>query len=351
METIGAIAVRAIKVMTYIYLLNKSCVAVDTSKLKKWGLTAAAAAAMFATRGSPLLPQAVWWLAIAFIFIKFCSKREMVWNLSASVFLYCCMQIVLIAGAAASAVVVLIFGEPQNVWSEFFLETIPNIISTIIFFMIFRQRAAKYIQNVKRRNQRGIFLFSLVIIIPGYAASVIGPDPDFSIGIPLAMMVLFGAFIFAYWVYDKSYEQKKIEELTAFVIKTRAENEIENNAADKAEQISKKVAAVLAGFNLSYRLKGQIYIREALVLALFDSKATTNMSHNIYAHIAAENKSNVKAVDKCIREAIEDIWCNNDAEKLKALYPFDWSAEAGRPTNAEFIKNMAGLISAKDGEY
>jgi len=64
----------------------------------------------------------------------------------------------------------------------------------------------------------------------------------------------------------------------------------------------------------------------------------------VYAYIAEKYNTNSEAVRNNMRFAIEGIWTTMDAVKLEKLYPFEWNREHGRPSNSEFVHNIANLI-------
>lgn len=91
--------------------------------------------------------------------------------------------------------------------------------------------------------------------------------------------------------------------------------------------------------------KGTIFISEAICM-LLDAKVPENVqiTNDIYPKISRKHQSSIGSVEKCIRNAIERVWQNSELALLKTYYPFYWDPNTGRPTNAEFIKNMAAKL-------
>lgn len=89
---------------------------------------------------------------------------------------------------------------------------------------------------------------------------------------------------------------------------------------------------------------GTIYCEEAILIIALSDKKDVMITKEIYPHIARNHQTNVKSVERDIRIVIEDVWTGQEIRRLRELYPYEWNSRTGRPTNAEFIHNVAQKI-------
>jgi hypothetical protein len=66
------------------------------------------------------------------------------------------------------------------------------------------------------------------------------------------------------------------------------------------------------------------------------------VTSDIYPQVAAAGETTVGNVERTIRNAIESVWKRTNLHTLEKLYPYPCDNQNGRPTNAEFLINMAG---------
>jgi hypothetical protein len=66
------------------------------------------------------------------------------------------------------------------------------------------------------------------------------------------------------------------------------------------------------------------------------------VTSDIYPQVAETGKTTVGNVERTIRNAIESVWKRTNLHTLENLYPYPCDNQNGRPTNAEFLINMAG---------
>lgn len=105
------------------------------------------------------------------------------------------------------------------------------------------------------------------------------------------------------------------------------------------ERISEEL--VLMGFR-----QGQIgfnNIVEAIsMIAQIEQGQQIRVTSDIYPKVAARQCSTVRNVERTIRNAIESVWKRSNLQTLQEMYPYPCDNLNGRPTNAEFLINMAG---------
>lgn len=84
-------------------------------------------------------------------------------------------------------------------------------------------------------------------------------------------------------------------------------------------------------------------IVEAMTLiALMPSGHPIRVTSEIYPEVADRQGTTVHNVERTIRNAIESVWRRSNLRTLMEMYPFPCDNMNGRPTNAEFLINMAG---------
>jgi hypothetical protein len=91
-------------------------------------------------------------------------------------------------------------------------------------------------------------------------------------------------------------------------------------------------------------LVGYGYLVEAIMLYL-DGGEDVYLTNEIYPEIAMQKHVTSISVEKAIRSAIESTFMFADIRQLQRHYPFSYNEELGRPTNLQFISNMAKRVS------
>lgn len=84
-------------------------------------------------------------------------------------------------------------------------------------------------------------------------------------------------------------------------------------------------------------------IVEAIVLITqMEYGQPIRVTSDIYPKVAKHRESSVCSVERTIRNAIESVWKRSNLQTLREMYPYPCDNMNGRPTNAEFLINMAG---------
>ena len=84
-------------------------------------------------------------------------------------------------------------------------------------------------------------------------------------------------------------------------------------------------------------------IVEAIVLITqVERGQPIRVTSEIYPKVAERRGSTVCNVERTIRNAIESVWKRSNLHTLQEMYPYPCDNLNGRPTNAEFLINMAG---------
>lgn len=110
----------------------------------------------------------------------------------------------------------------------------------------------------------------------------------------------------------------------------------------KEDQITKKyIEDELEKMGFRRRQVGFVYVAEA-IFHLIQNKTDKPIAWSeLYKLIAREHHTTRNGVERGIRNAIESVFTGAGVNNLYQYYPFDYDEEKGRPTNTEFLKNMA----------
>lgn len=123
----------------------------------------------------------------------------------------------------------------------------------------------------------------------------------------------------------------------------RGEETSDLRMRDDEQTLRKRITEelVLMGFR-----QGQIgfnNIVEAIcMIAQIKQGQQIRITSDIYPKVAARQCSTVRNVERTIRNAIESVWKRSNLQTLQEMYPYPCDNLNGRPTNAEFLINMAG---------
>ena len=94
--------------------------------------------------------------------------------------------------------------------------------------------------------------------------------------------------------------------------------------------------------------RGTYFLADAICMGLENKEhRKLQITNDIYPVVAEQNGVSIGGVEKSIRDAIEHAWRDANLANLVRYYPFTWSEEIGRPTNAEFVSNMVERFELK----
>lgn len=150
-------------------------------------------------------------------------------------------------------------------------------------------------------------------------------DPKFSLAVPLSII-----------------------EISAPYRKTKERAELISgklNARTRRDLYGREIEFELSRFGFSLKMLGTSYIQEALMFLVMSDIKEISMTKEMYPYIASKFKTNPTNVERNIRIAIEKVWTEKEVKALKELYSYEWNMNTGRPTNAEFLYNIAKKLT------
>lgn len=89
------------------------------------------------------------------------------------------------------------------------------------------------------------------------------------------------------------------------------------------------------------------FLVEAIMLYIKSPEERVHITNEIYPEVAEIMHTTSMAVERSIRCAIEATFTRADIIRLHRYYPFPYDDERGRPTNSQFISNMAKRIQIR----
>jgi len=149
-------------------------------------------------------------------------------------------------------------------------------------------------------------------------------DADFSLAVPLSIIEI-----------SAPYQQAKENE--AIISKSL-------NKRTKYDIYHRKIEYEHAKMGFSAKLQGTTFSIESLLYMAMAETQEISIMKDVYTHVAEKYGTTPTNVERSIRMAIEKVWMEQEIGKLRELYPYEWNADTGRPTNAEFLWNMKQRI-------
>ena len=109
----------------------------------------------------------------------------------------------------------------------------------------------------------------------------------------------------------------------------------------EAPSDSWQVAAALAAIGVPTNLLGYAYLREALLMLLRQPEQGRRLSRTVYPAIAGQFGVSAGSVERAIRHAIAQTWLRGGAERYRHALGRLGSIVGERPTNGEFLTQVA----------
>lgn len=93
---------------------------------------------------------------------------------------------------------------------------------------------------------------------------------------------------------------------------------------------------------------GTGYLEEILCKVICEGTAVSeSYMTQLYQEVADQHHTGAINVERNIRSAIASAWKTSQKNTLERFYPYPWDRRKGKPTNREFIINMADRLTKK----
>ncbi len=113
-------------------------------------------------------------------------------------------------------------------------------------------------------------------------------------------------------------------------------------------ELESVVTDILQNIGIPASIKGYKYLREAIVLAVYDADMIAAVTKLLYPAVAKKFGSTPSRVERAIRHAIEVAWDRGDIDVLQNIFGHTVSGSRGKPTNSEFIAMIADRLKLKN---
>ena len=117
---------------------------------------------------------------------------------------------------------------------------------------------------------------------------------------------------------------------------------VERYNQEKADAVTRKyVEGELEKMGFKRKQVGFLYAVDGIVMIMKNQGAPLRVTAEVYPAIAAARNTTKACVERALRNAIEVTFANAKIRQLDEYYPFPFDRKKGRPTNTEFLTNMA----------
>lgn len=102
-----------------------------------------------------------------------------------------------------------------------------------------------------------------------------------------------------------------------------------------------EITEVMRKIGVPAHIKGYQYIRTGIIMAVHDIAILNYITKLLYPSIAKQYNTTASSVERAIRHAIDVAWSRGDAAVLHDIFGCTISTKRGKPTNSEFIAQIA----------
>lgn len=103
------------------------------------------------------------------------------------------------------------------------------------------------------------------------------------------------------------------------------------------------ISRILCSSGITPNMKGFAYLKEAIIMVYYDFDDLSTMSKVIYPDIAKRHNVTPRAVERCMRIAIEKAWREGRSNEFYKKVGFRWLTK--RPTNSEYIFIVVEILN------
>ncbi len=105
---------------------------------------------------------------------------------------------------------------------------------------------------------------------------------------------------------------------------------------------------LLHEIGIASSLLGSIFLKRAIEIAFINLQSVTlGITKVIYPTVAIMYKTTPTKVERAIRFAIDTSWQRGDVDVINQIFSYSYSVERGKPTNGEFVANIADYLILK----
>jgi len=108
--------------------------------------------------------------------------------------------------------------------------------------------------------------------------------------------------------------------------------------------LEQRISDLLHEVGIPANIRGYQYLRAAIILVAEEAQLLNSITKILYPKIAKIHESTPTRVERAIRHAIEVAWGRGNVEALNRLFGFTVDYRRGKPTNSEFIAQVADRL-------
>lgn len=115
------------------------------------------------------------------------------------------------------------------------------------------------------------------------------------------------------------------------------------------DTLHREIRVHLAALGVPAHLKGHRYIVYAIELGVTNEDILDAITCELYPAVAKRCNTTPSRVERAIRHAVETAWSRGDLDVLNQYFGNTISNTKGKPTNSEFIAQLANIIRDRVG--
>ena len=105
--------------------------------------------------------------------------------------------------------------------------------------------------------------------------------------------------------------------------------------------LEEKVSRIFINVGIPPHIKGYVFLREGVIMAVKDPEVINNITKRLYPTIGKKYQTTASKVERAIRHAIEVAWNRGRIESINSILGVRAYIGAEKPTNGEFIALVA----------
>ena len=133
--------------------------------------------------------------------------------------------------------------------------------------------------------------------------------------------------------FDVSAVTQRIVELSAEI----RGNNITRSKDEQKYDMEVVVTEIIHQIGVPAHIKGYHYLREAIMLSIYDSEMLESVTKVLYPTVAKKFDTTSSRVERAIQHAIEIAWDRGDLDTLNSYFGYTVNTGKGKPTNSEFV--------------
>lgn len=145
----------------------------------------------------------------------------------------------------------------------------------------------------------------------------------------------------------KPYEMRALAERIMSLSGVSTENGIVIAKNNEGEDMEVIITDIIHQIGVPAHIKGYHYLREAIMLSVYDSEMLESVTKVLYPTVAKKFGTTSSRVERAIRHAIEIAWDRGDLDTLNSFFGYTVNTGKGKPTNSEFIALITDKLRLK----